>query len=194
MGHGEDAAPKTPAKQKPEQLNLMANARQVGGNHYRKGAGVLQHWDVVALFNLDYFQGNISKYTFRWRDKAGIQDLNKARHYLDKYIEIETARANGTLTRSILERAILELEEIEQQDDYASALRAQNNGDFPVDDVLSGYKFNVMPDESSAVARKDRCTHGADDCPVHPNGGCPAAPGSGAAPGSLPAGAAGAAG
>jgi hypothetical protein len=44
---------------------------------------------VVDIFNLDYFQGNITKYVFRWRDKNGVEDLIKARHYLDKYIEIQ---------------------------------------------------------------------------------------------------------
>lgn len=62
------------------------NAVQVGGTHY--GLTALQHWDVVQLFKLDYFQGNISKYLFRWREKGGVQDLEKARHYLDKYIEL----------------------------------------------------------------------------------------------------------
>ena len=70
---------------------INANSRQVGGAHYQ--GATLQHWDVVALFNLDYFAGNITKYLFRWRAKGGLQDLEKARHYLDKYIELETARA-----------------------------------------------------------------------------------------------------
>lgn len=152
-------------------LQESANARQVGGSHYKKD--LIEHWDTVALFNLDYFQGNIWKYVLRWRHKNGLQDLDKASHYLQKYKEVEAARANGTLTRSILERAILELEDIEQAQDEAAKLRAQNDGDFPVDDVLSGYKFKIMPEEKPTPDRSG-CTHGAADCPVHPNGGCPA--------------------
>jgi len=64
-----------------------ANERQVGGDHYRKH-GKLQHWDMVAHFGLDYYQGCITKYVMRWRDKGGVEDLKKARHYLDKYIEL----------------------------------------------------------------------------------------------------------
>lgn len=64
-----------------------ANSRQVGGDHYKKH-GALQHWDIVAMFGLDYFQGNITKYVIRYRDKGGVEDLRKARHYLDKYIEV----------------------------------------------------------------------------------------------------------
>ena len=53
-----------------------ANTRQVGGNHYHK-EGAVQHWDIVAQHNLDYFQGQITKYVMRWRDKNGLQDLEK---------------------------------------------------------------------------------------------------------------------
>lgn len=70
---------------------MAANDRQVGGSHY-KGEGKVEHWDIVAQHDLDYFQGQITKYVMRWRLKGGIQDLEKARHFLDKYIELETAK------------------------------------------------------------------------------------------------------
>ncbi len=63
-----------------------ANERQVGGTHYASDGE--QHWDRVARLKLDYFQGQITKYVERWRKKNGVQDLEKARHFLDKYIEI----------------------------------------------------------------------------------------------------------
>ena len=71
-----------------------ANQRQVGGNHYKKhGANGEQHWDRVARLYGEhayvYFVGCITKYVERFRDKGGIQDLEKARHYLDKLIELE---------------------------------------------------------------------------------------------------------
>lgn len=64
---------------------MAANDRQVGGDHYH---AKVQHWDWVASNNLDYFQGQITKYVARWKDKGGLQDLEKARHFLDKYIEL----------------------------------------------------------------------------------------------------------
>jgi hypothetical protein len=67
-------------------MTSEANKSQVGGDHY-KGAAI-EHWDFVAQRNLDYFQGNITKYVSRWRKKAGVDDLRKASHYLDKYIEL----------------------------------------------------------------------------------------------------------
>ena len=70
-------------------MSSNANDRQVGGQHYDKP---IQHWDYVAANNLDYFAGQITKYVSRWKDKNGIQDLEKAKHFLEKYIEVEKAR------------------------------------------------------------------------------------------------------
>lgn len=63
------------------------NSYQIGGEHY--GLKKFQHWDIVAMFNLDYFQGQVTKYVMRWRDKNGIEDLEKGAHYLAKYIAVE---------------------------------------------------------------------------------------------------------
>lgn len=66
--------------------------KQVGGDHYRVPGRDLQHWDIARLFSLDYFQGQITKYVLRWKDKhttpeKRLEDLKKARQFLDKYIE-----------------------------------------------------------------------------------------------------------
>ena len=66
---------------------MKANDQQVAGIHYRKQ--VIQTWDYIAANNIGYFEGNIIKYISRWRDKNGIEDLRKAKHYLEKLIELE---------------------------------------------------------------------------------------------------------
>jgi Protein of unknwon function (DUF3310) len=66
---------------------MSANEIQVGGNHYKDKS--IQPWDFIAANDLGFFEGNIVKYITRWRDKAGVDDLRKARHYLDKLIELE---------------------------------------------------------------------------------------------------------
>ena len=63
------------------------NDSQVGGNHYRKVEGE-QHWDRVDRLKLDYFQAQITKYVERCWDKNGVEDLEKAQHFLGKYIEL----------------------------------------------------------------------------------------------------------
>lgn len=73
---------------------MAANDTQVGGTHY-KLEGKPQHWDLVLLYGWDYFTGQVTKYLMRWRSKNGIEDLKKARHYLDKLIEAAEAGVEG---------------------------------------------------------------------------------------------------
>jgi hypothetical protein len=63
-----------------------ANDRQVGGDHYK---AEIQHWDFVLMHNMPYMEAQIFKYVLRWRDKGGIRDLKKAKHFLQKLIEWE---------------------------------------------------------------------------------------------------------
>lgn len=42
-----------------------------------------------------YCKGNILKYLWRWEDKGGLQDLKKARVYLNWMIETAEAHADG---------------------------------------------------------------------------------------------------
>lgn len=72
----------------PMNEGLSPDDIQVSGDHYKTKA--IQPWNYIAANNLDYFQGNVIKYVTRWRDKAGIADLEKAMHYLQKYIEVCT--------------------------------------------------------------------------------------------------------
>jgi len=62
-----------------------ANARQVGGQHYKTR---IEHWDFAAANDMDYFQGQITKYVTRWKKKKGVEDLEKALHFLQKYMEL----------------------------------------------------------------------------------------------------------
>ena len=64
---------------------LTANDVQVAGTHYKSKA--IQPWDYIVGNDLGYLEGNIVKYVSRWKDKGGVDDLKKARHYLDKLIE-----------------------------------------------------------------------------------------------------------
>jgi hypothetical protein len=79
---------------------LSANNRQIGGIHYKKS---IEHWDFVHAQGLDYFQGQITKYVCRWRIKGGIEDLEKARHFLDKYIELQQAAIDEQMNPNEIE-------------------------------------------------------------------------------------------
>ena len=71
---------------------MSANNMQVGGEHYQSKS--IQPWDAMqAWMTPDQFKGflwgNVIKYIARWQDKGGVEDLRKARHYMDKLIEIQ---------------------------------------------------------------------------------------------------------
>lgn len=61
---------------------------QVGGTHYKKLA--IQPIEYIHANGIGYMEGNAIKYLTRWRDKGGITDLEKARHYIELLIDIET--------------------------------------------------------------------------------------------------------
>jgi hypothetical protein len=73
---------------------LRANDRQEGGAHYKQFR--YETWDVILDWGLGYLDGNAVKYLSRWRHKNGIEDLKKARHYIDKLLETEMEKHNGT--------------------------------------------------------------------------------------------------
>jgi hypothetical protein len=67
---------------------------QFGGGHYKQ-FGEIQPWNVIAAWGLGFFDGNVLRYISRWRHKGGVEDLKKARHYIDKLIELEEKAAIG---------------------------------------------------------------------------------------------------
>lgn len=64
-----------------------ASDYQVGGAHYRTENGSVDHWTYCDANDVPYLESACTKYVLRWQDKNGLQDLYKARHYLQKRIE-----------------------------------------------------------------------------------------------------------
>lgn len=58
---------------------------QIGGTHYRDKA--IQPIEYILANDLGFCEGNIIKYVSRYKDKNGIEDLKKAKHYLEFLIE-----------------------------------------------------------------------------------------------------------
>jgi hypothetical protein len=77
----QDVAPKW--KLKP----TSALETQVGGAHYPKGS--IQPIEYIHANNLDFIQGCVVKYITRFREKNGLEDLKKIKHYIDLLIELE---------------------------------------------------------------------------------------------------------
>lgn len=70
---------------------MAANDRQVGGTHYQTSTGRcphcggdIQHWDLYGA--APYLVGQVTKYATR--QKNGVEDLEKAMHFLQKLAEV----------------------------------------------------------------------------------------------------------
>ena len=64
-----------------------ALATQVAGNHYKNR--IIQPVEYSEANRLGACESAIVKYITRWRDKGGLEDLNKIKHYVDLLIETE---------------------------------------------------------------------------------------------------------
>lgn len=64
---------------------MKATQTQVSGDHYKNLP--IQPIDYIAKNGLGYMEGNIIKYVTCYPHKNGVEDLKKARHYLDMLIE-----------------------------------------------------------------------------------------------------------
>jgi hypothetical protein len=60
---------------------------QIGGDHYRKYA--IQPTQYIVANKLGFLAGNVIKYTTRYKDKNGAEDIRKAIHYLQMILEFE---------------------------------------------------------------------------------------------------------
>jgi hypothetical protein len=67
---------------------MSALEKQVGGSHYRDM--VIQPVEYILANGLGFIEGCVVKYVSRWKSKGGVEDLRKARHFLDLLIEHET--------------------------------------------------------------------------------------------------------
>jgi hypothetical protein len=71
--------------------STKADGLQIGGDHY-KNMGVqpwvaMESWMTPEQF-AGFLRGNAIKYLARCDVKGGIDDIKKARHYIDKLVEV----------------------------------------------------------------------------------------------------------
>jgi len=64
---------------------MKSYKKQVGGSHYKKYK--IQPVEFIIKNNIGFVEGNIIKYVLRFKDKGGIADLEKAKHYIELLID-----------------------------------------------------------------------------------------------------------
>lgn len=70
---------------------MSALDTQIGGDHYKKLK--IQPVEYMHANGIPFIEGCIIKYASRWRDKGGIADLEKIKHFAQLLIDLETAEA-----------------------------------------------------------------------------------------------------
>jgi small nuclear ribonucleoprotein (snRNP)-like protein len=69
-------------------MNQKPNEYQIAGNHYQT-EDKYQLWDLIIDIDLNFLLGNAVKYIYRCKNKNGIEDLEKAKHYIDKFFSLK---------------------------------------------------------------------------------------------------------
>jgi|GEM_PF-1023504 len=64
-----------------------ALAVQEGGGHYKDLK--IQPIEYIHANGIPFAEGCAIKYLTRWRSKGGVEDLKKARHFIDLLLELE---------------------------------------------------------------------------------------------------------
>lgn len=72
---------------------MSALETQVAGSHYKDLK--IQPVEYIHANNIPFIEGSIIKYATRWRDKGGIKDLEKIKHFVDLLIELESKCATN---------------------------------------------------------------------------------------------------
>ncbi len=68
-----------------EKSDLLAN-HAPNGQHYK--AMAIEPVQYIEANNIGFHEGSIIKYVSRWQQKGGLDDLKKARFYIDRLIEL----------------------------------------------------------------------------------------------------------
>lgn len=74
-----------------EERKEQSRIAQVGGDHYESA---IQPFDYIRANDLGFFEGNIVKYITRYKKKNGLEDLLKAKHYMEELINDYGAKTN----------------------------------------------------------------------------------------------------
>jgi hypothetical protein len=73
-----------------EELFMKSYKKQIGGNHYKKYK--IQPVEFIIKNNIGFCEGNIIKYILRFKEKGGVIDLEKAKHYIELLIDSTKSR------------------------------------------------------------------------------------------------------
>ena len=65
---------------------MSMDINKIKPSYYGSGIDVIE---FCLRNNLTFMQGNVIKYVTRYKNKNGVEDLEKAKEYIDRLIEYE---------------------------------------------------------------------------------------------------------
>ena len=68
---------------------------KISPDYYQKGN--IEVTDFIIDQSMSFLEGNVVKYLCRYKEKSGIQDLRKARWYIEKLIDERMKTTGGKL-------------------------------------------------------------------------------------------------
>ena len=69
---------------------MKSSKKQVGGSHYKNYK--IQPVEFIIKNNIGFVEGNVIKYVLRFKEKGGVLDLEKAKHYIELLIDTTKSR------------------------------------------------------------------------------------------------------
>ena len=70
---------------------------KISPDYYQKGN--IEVTDFIIDQSMSFLEGNVVKYITRYKEKSGIEDLRKARWYLEKLIEEQVKHGENNKLR-----------------------------------------------------------------------------------------------
>ena len=72
---------------------------KISPDYYQKGN--IEVTDFIIDQSMSFLEGNVVKYITRYKEKSGIEDLRKARWYLEKLIEEQVKHSENNKIRRL---------------------------------------------------------------------------------------------
>ena len=77
----------------------LMNRNIISPDYYQKGN--IEVTDFIIDQSMSFLEGNVVKYITRYKEKSGIEDLRKARWYLEKMIEEQVKHSENNKIRRL---------------------------------------------------------------------------------------------
>jgi len=72
---------------------------KISPDYYQRGN--IEVTDFIIDQSMSFLEGNVVKYITRYKEKSGIEDLRKARWYLEKLIEEQVKHSENNKIRRL---------------------------------------------------------------------------------------------